>query len=348
MSQRLRIAQICPLWEQVPPPTYGGIELIVSGLTDELVRRGHEVTLFASGDSTTLAKLEATYPCAIRLVPDAENYAVYELMELGTVYAKAEQFDIIHSHVEHAAHAFADLVKTPTVHTLHTMKPDQRKMFSHYHHHSYISISNAQQQRQPDLSYVRTVYNGIDLSVHPFNATPQDPPYLAFVGRMSPEKGPHHAIAIAKETGLRLKIAGKIDPPIQEFFETQIQPHIDGEKIQYLGEVSHSEKIALLGKAIATLFPITYEEPFGLVMIESMSTGTPVIACRLGSVPEVIADGTTGFVCENYDEIAMKVYSVESISRQACREWVEKHFSITQMVDGYEAAYRQVLDQNKP
>lgn len=345
MSQRLRIAQVCPLWEQVPPPTYGGIELVVSALTDELVKRGHEVTLFASGDSTTSAQLESVYPYAIRLVPDAENYAVYELMELGAVYAKAEQFDIIHSHVEHAAHAFADLVKTPTVHTLHTMKPDQRKLFSYYHHHPYISISDAQQQRQPNLHYLRTVYNGIDLNVHPFQTTPQDPPYLAFVGRMSPEKGPHHAIAIAKETGIRLKMAGKVDSPIQNFFATQIQPHIDNEQIQYLGEVSHGEKIALLGQAIATLFPITYEEPFGLVMIESMSTGTPVIACRLGSVPEVIADGKTGFICENYDEMAMKVYSIDSISRQDCRLWVEQHFSVAQMVNGYEAAYWQLLTQ---
>jgi glycosyltransferase involved in cell wall biosynthesis len=347
MPQRLRIAQVCPLWEQVPPPTYGGIELVVSVLTDELVRRGHEVTLFASGDSTTLATLEFVYPCAIRLVPDAENYTVYELMELGTLYAKADQFDIIHSHVEHAAHAFADLVKTPTVHTLHTMKPDQRKLFSYYQHHPYISISNAQQQRQPDLNYLCTVYNGIDLAVHPFHPTPQDPPYLAFVGRMSPEKGPHHAVAIAKETGARLKMAGKIDPPVREFFETQVQPHIDGEQIQYLGEVSHTEKIQLLGQATATLFPITYEEPFGLVMIESMSTGTPVIAHCMGSVPEVIADGETGFVCDSYDEMAMKVYRIESLSRLACRQRVEQHFSVTQMVDGYEAAYYELLDGHK-
>ncbi|HEY9824537.1 MAG TPA: glycosyltransferase family 4 protein [Stenomitos sp.] len=342
-ATRLRIAQICPLWERVPPPTYGGIELVVSALTDELVRRGHEVTLFASGDSQTLARLEPGYPCALRLDPEVHNYAVYELMELGQVLSQADQFDIIHSHLEYAAHPFADLVATPMVHTLHTFKPDQRKLFRRYRHHRYISISQSQQALEPSLNFVGTVYNGIDVAAHPFYPKPLSPPYLAFVGRMSPEKGPHHAIAIAKQAGLPLKMAGKIDEPIRAFFESQVQPHIDGTQVEFLGEVSHGEKIQLLGQAIATLFPVTYEEPFGLVMVESMCTGTPVIGYALGSVPEVICHGRTGFVCDSYAAMPNQIEAIASLDRQACRQWVEDHFSVAHMTNGYEAAYHQAI-----
>jgi glycosyltransferase involved in cell wall biosynthesis len=342
--KRLRIAQICPLWERVPPPTYGGIELVVSGLTDELVRRGHEVTLFASGDSTTLARLIATSPRAIRLDPRVQTYLIYELMALGEVAAQAGQFDLIHSHLEYAAHPFVELITTPMVHTLHTLKFDQRKLFRHYHHHAYISISNAQQALEPSLNFLGTVYNGIDLAAHPFYRAPQDPPYLAFVGRMSPEKGPQHAIAIAQQTGLQLKMVGKVDEPIRTFFEAQVLPHIDGKQIEYLGEVNHEQKVALLGQAVATLCPVTYEEPFGLVMIESMCAGTPVIGYGLGAVPEVINHGQTGFVCKSYAEMAECVSAIATIERSACRQWVAERFSIAQMVNGYEMLYRQVLE----
>lgn len=344
--KRLRIAQICPLWERVPPPTYGGIELVVSGLTDELVRRGHEVTLFASGDSTTLARLVATSPRAVRLDPQVQTYLVYELMALGEVAAQADQFDLIHSHLEYAAHPFAELITTPMVHTLHTLKFDQRKLFRRYRHHAYISISNSQQTLEPSLHFLGTVYNGIDLTTHPFYPDPQDPPYLAFVGRMSPEKGPNHAIAVAQQTGLRLKMAGKVDDPIRPFFEAEVLPHVDGEQIAYLGEVTHDQKVALLGQAVATLCPVTYEEPFGLVMIESMCAGTPVIGYGLGAVPEVIHHGQTGFVCNSYAEMAERVSDLDTIERSFCRQWVTERFSIAQMVNGYEALYRQVLERS--
>jgi glycosyltransferase involved in cell wall biosynthesis len=308
------------------------------------VRRGHEVTLFASGDSTTLAHLVSTYPCAVRLDPQVQTYEVYELMALGEVIAQAQQFDIIHSHLEYAAHPFAALISTPTVHTLHTLKFDQRKLFRRYCHHAYISISKAQQVLEPSLNFLGTVYNGIDVAAHPFYPVPQNPPYLAFVGRMSPEKGPHHAIAIAQKAGLHLKMAGKVDEPIRAFFETQVLPQIDGTQIEYLGEVSHAQKVALLGQAVATLFPVTYEEPFGLVMIESMCTGTPVIGYALGSVPEVIRHGETGFVCTSYEAMVGQVCAIPTIDRKACRQWVEDRFSVTQMVNGYEAIYAQALD----
>jgi glycosyltransferase involved in cell wall biosynthesis len=340
----MKIAQVSPLWEQVPPPTYGGIELVVSRLTDELVRRGHDVTLFASGDSQTLAKLEAVSPRAVRLDPDVKEHLIYELLAPSQVYQQAGDFDIIHSHVGIWALSLAHLVSTPTVHTLHgRFTKDNSKLFSQHPTQPYVSISNA--QRQLSLNYISTVYNGLYPEEYPFVAQPQDPPYLAFLGRFSPEKGPQHAIAIAKQTGWRLKMAGKVDTVDTKFFEAEIAPQIDGQQIEFLGEVNHTEKAELLGNAAITLFPITWHEPFGLVMIESMAAGTPVIGINLGSVPEVIDHGKTGFVCQTYEEMAAMIPAALKLDRQTCREHVENKFSVTQMVDGYEAVYNQVLQE---
>lgn len=338
----MRIAQVAPLWERVPPPSYGGTELVVSRLTDELVRRGHDVTLFASGDSQTLARLEAVCPYSLRSQSSVKEYAAYELMELSRVYEQAGEFDLIHSHIGIAALAMATLVTTPTLHTLHgDFTPNNSKLFTFYCQQPYISISNA--QRQLDLNYIQTIYNGIDLQDYPVQAQPQNPPYLAFVGRMSPEKGPQHAIAIAKQTGWQLQLAGKIDAVATKFFEQEIAPQIDGKQIKYLGEVDHAQKVELLANAAVTLFPITWREPFGLVMIESMATGTPVIGMNLGSVPEVIAHGKTGFVCQSYQEMAVMIPAAVELDRQLCRNHIENKFSVTQMVDGYEAAYQKLL-----
>ncbi len=338
----MKIAQVAPLWERVPPPTYGGIELVVSRLTDELVRRGHEVTLFASGDSQTLARLEAVYPRALRLDPNVKEYAVYEMLELSQVYQRAAEFDLIHSHVGISALPLASFVPTPTVHTLHSnFTIDNQHAYSYHHKQPYVSISDA--QRQVDLNYVGTVYNGICTEDYPFVAKPEDPPYLAFLGRFSPEKGPHRAIAIAKQTGWRLKMAGKVDVVDNKFFEQEIAPHIDGKQIQYLGEINHAEKAELLGNAAMTLFPISWQEPFGLVMIESMATGTPVIAMNFGSVPEVVTKGVTGFICQSYDEMAAMIPRTLELNRKNCREHVENKFSVTQMVNGYENVYDQII-----
>ncbi|MBW4441501.1 MAG: glycosyltransferase family 4 protein [Plectolyngbya sp. WJT66-NPBG17] len=340
----MRIAQIAPLWETVPPPAYGGAELVVSLLTEELVRRGHEVTLFATGDSTTQAKLDAIHPSALRLDPSVQEQAVYEALQLSRVYQNADEFDIIHSHIGFAALACAQLVKTPTVHTLHgTFSLDNQKAFSFCKSQPYVSISNTQREPRLGLNYVSTVYNGIDPSTHHFFSQPDTPPYLAFLGRLSPEKGPHHAIEIAKRTGYPLKMAGKVDRVDVEYFEQEIKPHIDGEQVQYLGEANHVQKNQLMGNAIATLFPITWREPFGLVMIESMVAGTPVIALELGATSEVIVHEETGFLCQNVDECVAAVQRVDQIDRFACRKHVEDNFGVKQMVDGYEAVYRQLL-----
>jgi glycosyltransferase involved in cell wall biosynthesis len=342
----MKIAQIAPLWEQVPPVTYGGTELVVSRLTDELVRRGHEVTLFASGDSQTLARLEAGSPCALRLATDIQEPIMYELMHVGNVYQRASEFDIIHSHVGVWSLPLASVVSTPTVHTLHGIfTRDNNKVFRQYSTQPYISISDA--QRLLNINYAATVYNGISVEKFPFFAEPQDPPYLAFLGRLSPEKGPQHAIAIAKQTGWHLKMAGKVDVVDKEFFEKEIAPHIDGKQIEFLGEVNHDQKAELLGNAAITLFPITWCEPFGLVMAESMATGTPVIAMNMGSVSEVIANGETGYVCQSYEEMAAMIPKALKLDRKKCREHVENKFSVTQMVNGYEAVYEKLVgDRN--
>ncbi|MDB9374414.1 glycosyltransferase family 4 protein [Nodularia sphaerocarpa] len=338
----MKIAQVAPLWERVPPPSYGGIELVVSHLTDELVRRGHEVTLFASGDSQTLADLKAVSPLALRLDKYVQDYAGYEILELSQVYQQAAKFNIIHSHVGMRALPLASLVSTPTVHTLHSnFTQDNQKVFRYHDQQPYVSISNA--QRQIKLNYVATVYNGIETKDYPFIAQPQEPQYLAFLGRFSPEKGPQKAIAIAKQTGWCLKMAGKVDVGDSQFFQQEIVPHIDGQQIQYLGEINHAEKAELLGNAAITLFPINWQEPFGLVMIESMATGTPVIAMNLGSVGEVIVQGETGFICQNYEEMARMIPAALALNRQACRKHIENKFSVNQMVNDYEAVYQEII-----
>lgn len=340
----MRIAQIAPLWERVPPKTYGGTELVVSLLTEELVRRGHEVVLFASGDSITSSKLEWVHPYALRLDPNVKEAAIYEMLQLSQVYERANEFDVIHSHMGCAALPYAKLVKTPTVHTLHGIfTPDNEKLFTYARQQPFISISDSQREPRLNLNCVATVYNGVDPATYTFYPQPSDPPYLAFLGRLSPEKGAHTAIEIAKRTGMTLKMAGKIDPVDVEYYEAQIKPHIDGEQIQFLGEADHAQKNMLMGNAIATLFPITWREPFGLVMIESMVSGTPVIAMELGSTREVIAHGKTGFLCHTVDECVAALGNISEIDRQACRQHVEDNFSVRRMTDGYESAYRQVM-----
>ncbi|WP_071515798.1 glycosyltransferase family 4 protein [Geitlerinema sp. PCC 9228] len=340
----MRIAQVSPLWERVPPPGYGGIELVVSQLTDELVRRGHEVTLFATGDSQTLARLESVTPTALRLQTDLKEPAAYEALQLSQILEQAHRFDIIHFHTGFGVLPYTQFLKTPSVHTLHNgFTPENRRVFHKYRDRHYISISDAQRQLNPTLNYVRTVHNGIDTSQYPFQPTPQTPPYLAFLGRMSPEKGPDKAIEVAKTAGLPLLMAGKVDVVDQEFFENQVKPHIDGQNIQYLGELTHQEKVELLGNATATLFPIQWNEPFGLVTIESMCTGTPVIASNRGAVPEIVARGKTGFVCDRISAMVEAVAQVSQIERQHCHEFVLRYFSVAAMVDKYEAAYEKVF-----
>jgi glycosyltransferase involved in cell wall biosynthesis len=342
----MKIAQIAPLCERVPPPAYGGTELVVSLLTDELVRRGHEVTLFASGDSVTLAQLKSVHPQALRLDSSVKEYEIYDMLQLSSVYEQAAEFDIIHSHVGCISLPYCNLVKTPTVHTLHgVFTPDNQKLFKHASRQPFVSISHTQRDQRLGLNYIANVYNGIDTAIHQFYPQPNDPPYLAFLGRISPEKGTHIAIEIAKRAGWHLKIAGKVDKVDHEYFERDILPHIDNQQIEYLGEANHSQKNRLMGGAVATLFPITWREPFGLVMIESMVAGTPVIATPLGSTREVIVEGVTGFLCNQVEDCIAAIDAASRLDRYACREHVIRNFSAQRMVDGYEAVYQKIVSE---
>ncbi len=340
----MRIAQIAPLWEQVPPVAYGGTELIVSLLTDELVLRGHEVTLFASRDSQTLGQLEPCCPIALRGKASPVEQSVYQTLQLNKIFAHADEFDLIHSHVDQAVFPYVNLVKTPVLHTTHgIISSYSEPLWLDAYQQNFVSISNSQRCKDFSLNYLATIYNGIDVSRFPFHSQPEDPPYLAFLGRISPEKGVHLAIEIALSLGWHLKIAGKVDPVDVDFFEQEVRPFIDGQQIEFLGEANHQQKCLLLGGAIATLFPITWQEPFGLVMAESMAVGTPVIAIAMGSTKEVIEDGKTGFLCSSIEECIDSVSRLGEIDRQACRDHVVANFSVERMVDDYEAVYDKLL-----
>ncbi len=346
----MKIAQIAPLAESVPPTAYGGIELVISLLTDELVRRGHDVTLFATEDSQTLANLVPGAKTGLRrLNLSPEECMVYLEMQLSRVFERADEFDLIHSHVGQDALPFAELINTPTVHTIHGYFPAlSKKLFEQHPHQNFVSISEAQQDYIKELNYVRTVYNAIDIDQYNFHPEPDTPPYLAFLGRMSKCKGPHVAIEIAKRVGIPLKIAGKIDHLNEDFYYKTVEPLIDNEQIIFVGELTSKEKNQFLGGALATLFPISWNEPFGLVMIESMICGTPVIASINGSTPEIMVDRKTGFLCDEDDIEGMcaGVCRISEINREDCHRHVINNFSVKRMVDGYEQVYEQLLKQS--
>lgn len=343
----MRIAQVAPLWEQVPPPAYGGTELVVAHLANELVRQGHEVTLFATANSRTEAKLEPGAPQAMRLAGvTPQEYQAYELMQLTKIMQRADEFDVIHFHIDVAALPYGNILKTPVVHTVHgILPPVVETLFHQNRKQNYVSISDSQRRNDLGLNYVATVYNGIDPGTYEFHPKPNDPPYLTFFGRISPEKGPHLAIELAKRTGWRLVMAGKVDRADQEFYEREIKHLIDGEQIIYVGEANHVQKSEIMGGAVATLCLLTWEEPFGLVMPESMVCGTPVIAMARGSAPELIVHGETGFLCHNMDDCVAAVEQIYTIDRKACRTHVERNFSHTRMVEGYANVYHRLIEQ---
>lgn len=345
--KNMRIAQIAPLWERVPPPAYGGTELVVSLLTDELVRRGHEVTLFATADSQTLAKLDVGAQQPYRLAGiSANEYFARETLRLSQITERINEFDVIHSHVDFPILSFVEQMQPVVVHTVHgVIPPFLEPLFSHYRNQNFVSISDSQRRNDLQLNYVGTVYNGINPDTYQFHAEADDPPYLAFFGRISPEKGPHLAIQLAKQTGWKLVMAGKVDRADQDFYEREVKPLIDGKQIEYIGEANHAQKSEIMGRAYATLCMLTWDEPFGLVMPESMVCGTPVIAIARGAAPELIAHGQTGFLCHDLDQCADALDRIAGIDRKACRDHVVDHFSHYRMVDGYEAVYRKLLTE---
>jgi glycosyltransferase involved in cell wall biosynthesis len=341
----LRIAILAPLVEPVPPPLYGGTERVVSLLTEDLVRRGHDVTLFASGDSRTAAKLVPVSPSGLRLDPEVRDFAAYTLVGLSEAYSHAREFDLFHNHNDYLAFGMARLAATPTVTTAHGRLDlhEVRRIYRLFPEQRLVSISHDQKKWLPEANWVGTVHNGIAVDHFRLRQTPGD--YLVFLGRISPEKRPDRAIEIARDVGMKLMVAAKVDAVDQAYYESTIAPLIRANRglIEYIGEVDEHEKDEVLGNAYAYLFPIDWPEPFGLTMVEAMATGTPVIASRNGSVPEIVLDGVTGFVCSTFKELIEAVPKVASLDRVACRRHVERHFTPSAMADGYEAIYHTLL-----
>jgi glycosyltransferase involved in cell wall biosynthesis len=336
----MRIAQLAPLDEAVPPKRYGGTERVVSWLTEELVRRGHDVTLFASGDSHTAAQLVPVVARAARPQGDTASLTA-RILQLGMMARRADSFDVIHSHID--VFGFPALAQRPAVTTLHgRLDVDlYGPLLKTFATNPVISISDAQRVPAPDANWLATVYHGLPLDEYPFNAKPGD--YFAFVGRISPEKRPHVAIELARRAGVRLLIAAKVDHVDREYYETLVKPRLHEPGIEFLGELGDREKVELMRNARALLFPILWPEPFGLVMIEALACGTPVITRRCGSTPEVIDHESTGFVCDSDEEVLRRIGALDSIARTRCREVAEARFSVTRMAEAYEKAYARVV-----
>lgn len=338
----LRIAQIAPLYESVPPKLYGGTERIVAYLAEELVRRGHEVTLYAAGDSTVKVPLTAGVSRSLRLAGLDHFGPSFHLPMLSDVYDHASRFDIIHSHVDCLSFPLARLVEVPTVSTMHG-RLDLNELLPIYRSYTdlpLVSISNDQRGPLPEMNWIRTVHHGLPRNLLKFS--PQSGNYLAFLGRMSPEKRPDLAIEVARRAGVPLKIAAKIDRTDRDYFETVIKPLLSAPGIEFIGEISDAEKQQFLGGALALLFPVDWPEPFGLVVIEALACGTPVIARPCGSVPEVLRDGVTGFIGSSVDELVAAVHKLGRISRQKCREEFDGRFTVEVMAANYERVYWQL------
>jgi glycosyltransferase involved in cell wall biosynthesis len=340
----MRIAQVAPLYESVPPKLYGGTERVVSWLTEELVRRGHDVTLFASGDSETAARLESTWPRALRLDGAGPDAVWAHSLQLGDVFSRAHEFDVIHCHTDYLAFAFGRRARSAVVHTLHGRLdiPHLRLVLEEFGDAPLVSISDAQRAPLADLPlrWVATVHHGLPLMRIPFRAHPGR--YVAFLGRISREKRPDLAIEVATRLGLPIKIAAKVDVPDRAYFEREVAPLLDHPLVEFVGEIGDDRKYDFLGEALCLLFPIDWPEPFGLAMIEALACGTPVVARPCGSVPEVVRDGVTGFLADSVEELTSAVKQIDLIDRARCREDVERRFSGDVMAAQYEAIYRRL------
>lgn len=341
----MKIAQVSPLWESVPPKGYGGIERIVSYLTEELVRLGHDVTLFASGDSSTAAQLEPVCPQSLRLNKGIFNRDAPLIVLLERVFGSSGNFDLIHSHLDFIGFPLARRCSVPTITTLHGRLdlPELTPVFREFEEMPLVSISNAQRRPLQWANWQATVHHGLPRDLYRFHPRPGK--YLAFLGRIAPEKRLDHAIEVAKRVGLPLRIAAKVDPVDLHYFHTEIEPLLDHPLVEYVGELTDAEKDDFLGEAYALIAPFDWPEPFGLVFIESLACGTPVLAYRRGSVPEIIDDGVTGFVCEGPSKMAAAVERVSSIDRYRCRQAFEDRFTVERMVQDYLAVYEQMVGE---
>ncbi len=342
----MRIAQVAPLFESVPPKLYGGTERIVSYLTEELVRRGHDVTLYASGESCTSARLVPCAPRSLRLDGGCVDRMVHHLLMLERVAQEAADYDIVHYHIDYLH--FPVTRRSPQRHvtTLHGRLdiPDLRPLYREYQDMPLVSISDSQRGPLRFANWLGTVYHGLPPSAYEFREKPGS--YLAFLGRISPEKGAARAIEIARRVGVPLKIAAKVEGEADRaYFETAVRPLLGGPGVEFLGEITEREKGPFLGGALALLFPIDWPEPFGLVMIEALACGTPVIAVPCGSVPEILAPGVDSQVGRTDEDLALAVGRIGEIDRRACREAFERRFTDARMASDYEEVYRRIVEE---
>jgi len=344
----LRIALVAPLYESVPPALYGGTERVVSYLAEELVALGHHVTLFASGDSVTSAHLVPACERALRLDPRVPEPVSLHVTMIEQVFKRSNEFDVIHFHIDGFHLPLTRRHSVATLTTLHGRLDllGLDVLYREFNEHPLVSISHAQRRPLAWANWAKTVHHGLPLNLHRLGAGGGQ--YLAFLGRISPEKRVDRAIEIARRVGIPLKIAAKVDRADRDYFTAQIEPWIDGNLIEYLGEIGEREKTSFLGNALALLFPIDWPEPFGLAMIEAMSCGTPVIAFRRGSVPEVIDEGVTGYVVDHLDDAVACVKRVQRLSRTRCREIFETRFSATRMAQDYCAVYELLGEKRWP
>jgi glycosyltransferase involved in cell wall biosynthesis len=339
----MRIAQVAPLFESVPPQNYGGTERVVSYLTEELVAQGHDVTLFASGDSVTKARLVPACPRSLRTDRGCVDQMVPHLVMLEEVVRRRREFDVIHFHVDYSHFPFSRRHRYPHVTTLHGRLdiPELPLIYREYPDMPVVSISDAQRRPLPWLNWQTTCHHGLPLDLHTYRERPAD--YLVFLGRISPEKRPDRAVEIARRTGMKLKVAAKVDRNDRDYFAELIEPLFRDPLVEFLGEVGGRDKDELLGGAAALLFPIDWPEPFGLVMIEALACGTPVIAWGHGSVPEVIDDGVTGFLVDSIGGAVESVRRLPSLSRARCRQAFLDRFAVAKMAERYLAVYRRLI-----
>jgi glycosyltransferase involved in cell wall biosynthesis len=343
----MRIAQIAPLTESVPPRLYGGTERVVSYLTEALVDMGHDVTLFASGDSKTTARLESVWPTALRFDRSLRDPIAPHMTQMERVSREAGGFDILHSHLDYWMFSLLSRSATPSVTTLHGRLdlPEHAAMYE-MTNAPVVSISDAQRKPLPGANFVRTVHHGLPVDL--LTPQPVRPSYLAFLGRIAPEKRPDRAIAIARKAGIPLKIAAKVDRADQEYFDTLIKPMLDGPGVEMIGEIGDAEKPAFLSGAIGLLLPIDWPEPFGLVMIEAMACGTPTIAFRAGSVPEIIEHGVTGYIVNDEAAAVAAVDRLGDLDRAEIRQQFETRFTAQRMAEDYVQLYHRMAVGVRP
>ncbi len=344
----MHIAQVAPLTEAIPPKLYGGTERVVSWLTEELIALGHKVTLFASGDSVTSAQLDAVWPRALRLDGSVRDPNALHMLMLERVYNRAADFDILHFHLDYYPFSLFSRQPTPFVTTLHGRLdlPEHQPVFDEFSSVPVVSISNAQRRPLSQARWVRTVYHGLPDKL--LTPQPVKPSYFAFLGRIAPEKGIDRAIRIARHCGMPLKVAAKVDNVDREYFDEKIEPMIKSGNVEYIGEINDAQKSEFLSGAVVLLVPIDWPEPFGLVMIEAMACGTPVIAFNRGSVPEIVDEGVTGFIVEDINGAIGAVDRLGHLSREKIRRRFEERFTARRMAQDYLSVYRGLTDSVAP